>query len=153
MSFSLSKGFLSIMSNSLAGQKMSLSCRGRGKPRKKSGICLEYGNGRTKLSLVANQVGDDWVISMFGGEAHVGAVGVGVYDATSGKASSSVITLAGHRDDRIAKEGAERFSKHTRSATVLIVGIHVENIAEKEISTIVKNSEHLLTMLLVKLKA
>jgi hypothetical protein len=126
---------------------------GRGKPPEKSVISLEYGKGRTKLSFVAKRVGDDWVACMIGGKAHVGAVGVGVYDEISGRASSSVITLAGHRDDRIAKEGAERISKHTKSATVLIVGIHVENITEKEISMIIKNSEHLVGMFLEKLKA
>ncbi len=131
---------------------MSSTCGQKGKSRKKSVIDLEYGEGRTKISLVANQVEDDWVIRLLGGKAHVGAVGVGVYDATSGRASSSVITLAGHRDDRIAKEGAERISKHTRSATVLIVGIHVKNITEKEISAIIKNSEHLLTIFVGKLK-
>ena len=80
---------------------------GRGKPPEKLVISLECGKGRTRLSLVAKQVEDDWVICIIGGKAHVGAVGVGVYDDTSGKASSSVITLAGHRDDRIAKEEAE----------------------------------------------
>ncbi len=61
----------------------------------------------------------------------MGVVGVGVYDVAGGIVSSSVITLAGHRENVIAKEGAEHISKYTKSATVLIVGIHVENITEK----------------------
>jgi hypothetical protein len=114
-------------------------------------ISLGYGEGRTKLSLAANRVGEDYVIYILGEGEHIGAIGIGVYDDIGGRTSSSVITIAGHRDDRIAKREAERVSRHTKHVTVLVAGVHLDRITEDEISTIIKNSERLIDMFLERI--
>ncbi|MDY6960063.1 MAG: hypothetical protein SVK08_13010 [Halobacteriota archaeon] len=111
-------------------------------------IELNYGEGRCALSLRAIMMGDDYVINIIGEGPHVGAVGVGNFDNGSNRASSSVITLSGHRDDRIAKEAAEKISKKTKRSTVVTVGIHLENITEREINTILSNSEQIIDIFL-----
>ena len=113
---------------------------------------LKYGEGRCKLHLSALMMGEDYVINLYGEGPHVGAVGVGNYDQNSNRASSSVITLSGHRDDRIAKECAERISKKMKRSTVVTVGIHLEHITEDEINTILKNSKHIIDIFLERIE-
>ena len=99
--------------------------------------------GRTELVLDHKQVGSDHVLTLHGGEKHVGAVAVGVFDAKSGRSSASVITLPGHRDDGIALDGARRVSEVTKTATVFIVGIHLDNITKDEIDKIIVASKQM----------
>ena len=99
--------------------------------------------GRTELILEHKQIGNDHVITLTGGEEHVGAVAVGLFDEKSGRASASVITLPGHRDDSIALDGAWRVSEVTKAATVFIVGIHLDNITKDEIDTIILASKQM----------
>jgi hypothetical protein len=76
--------------------------------------------------------------------AHVGAVAVGNFDSISGRASSSVITAPGHREDELALRGARDLSEASRSTTVFIVGIHLDSITKKEIGEIVSVSKEMI---------
>lgn len=107
-----------------------------------SEISLEKGEGRTRLSLVASRLGRDLLVTITGGRAHIGAVGIGIF--LNGKATSSVITMPGHKEDMIAKNGAERIAKMLKTGAVLIAGIHIDNITKEEIETAVKNAEALI---------
>ena len=99
--------------------------------------------GRAKLVLDQKQVGNDHVLTLTGGEGHVGAVAVGLFDEKSARASASVITLPGHRDEGIALDGARRVSEITKAATVFIVGIHLDNITKGEIDKIIVASKQM----------
>jgi len=114
-------------------------------------IKITYGGGRCELHLNAQKLGSDYVVNIFGHGMHVGAVGIGCYDKKSNRTSSSVVTLLGHKEDEIAKKGAERISKYTRHATVLTVGIHLDNITKEEIATIIENSEEIINLFLEKI--
>ncbi len=103
---------------------------------------LEKGEGRTKLFLVARKLGRDFLISITGGREHLGAIGIGVY--ANGKATSSVMTMPGHKEDMIAKQGAEKIAKQLKTNCVLIAGIHIDNITKEEIEIAVKNAEELI---------
>ena len=97
-------------------------------------IVLEKSSGRLTVSLSATRLGPDLLVVLSGGAAHIGAVGAG--NTCSGLASSSVITMPGHRDDRIAKEAAERLSKSFRCNCVVVAGIHYDHISPEEINDI-----------------
>ena len=99
--------------------------------------------GRTELILEHKHVGNDHVITLTGGEEHVGAVAVGLFDEKSRRASASVTSLPGHRDEEIALDGARRVSEITKTATVFIVGIHLDNITKDEIDTIIVASRQM----------
>jgi hypothetical protein len=99
--------------------------------------------GRAELVLDQKQVGNDHVLTLTGGEGHVGAVAVGLFDEKSARASASVITLPGHRDEGIALDGARRVSAVTKAATVFIVGIHLDNITKDEIDKIIVVSKQM----------
>ncbi|TGC11116.1 prenylated flavin chaperone LpdD [Methanolobus halotolerans] len=100
--------------------------------------------GRTTLLLEWDKLGEDYLASLTGGTAHIGAVALGIFDRESGSASSSVLTVPGHREDRIVLHGARKLSKASRSSTVLVAGIHVDNIVLKEIEKIITVSEEMI---------
>ena len=105
-------------------------------------IVLEKSSGRLTVSLSATRLGPDLLVVISGGAVHIGAVGAGTN--TGGLASSSVITMPGHRDDRIAKEAAEMLSKNVACNCVVVAGIHYDHISPEEINDIMLMCKSLL---------
>lgn len=94
------------------------------------------GRGRTRVNLFAHYIGSNLVVCIYNENAHLGAAAVGEYDHKEGRASSSVITLLGHRDDEIAKKQAHLIARHTRKPVCVIAGIHLDDITQDEIAKI-----------------
>ncbi len=97
-------------------------------------VVLRKALGRVEVSLRAVRVGEDLVVIIDGGASHVGAVAAGTN--CDGMAVSSVITMPGHRDDRIAKDAAERISKKLSCNCAVIAGVHYEDITAQEIKDV-----------------
>ncbi|HWQ48372.1 MAG TPA: hypothetical protein VN414_05405 [Methanosarcina sp.] len=93
--------------------------------------------GKVEIVLDAKKVGKDYLLTLTGGEEHVGAVAVGLFDEKSQRSSSSVITMSGHREEYLALDGARQVSRATRKTSVFVVGIHQDNISPEEIKNIV----------------
>lgn len=102
---------------------------------------LTKGEGRTKVKLVANNMGSDLVVSIYNENAHVGAVAVGEYDHEQERASVSVITRLGHKDDAIAQKAAHLISKSIKKPVCVIAGVHLDNITQEEIDKILTNTK------------
>ena len=102
---------------------------------------LTQGRGRTKVSLLANSIGSDLVVFISNANAHLGAVAVGEYDKEQARASVSVITRLGHKDDTIAQKAAHQISKTLHRPVCVIAGIHLDNITRKEIEKIGQNTD------------
>lgn len=98
------------------------------------------GEGRTGVSLKAERLGDDMVVTIFNQAAHIGAVAVGEYDHASSRASVSVVTRVGHKDDALACQAAHDISKATRKPVCVIAGVHLDDISAEEIARCVENS-------------
>ncbi len=94
------------------------------------------GRGRTKVNLFAHYIGSDLIVYIYNENAHLGAVAVGEYNHSEGRASSSVITLPGHRDDLIAQKQAYLIARHTKMPVCVIAGIHLDDITQDEIDKI-----------------
>ena len=97
------------------------------------------GEGRTAVSLRADALGDNLVVLIYNENAHVGAVAVGEWDEKEQRASVSVHTRLGHKDDAIAQKAAYTISKSIKKPVCVIVGVHVENITPQEIEVILAN--------------
>jgi hypothetical protein len=100
--------------------------------------------GRIEITLEAKKIGDDYLLTLMGGREHVGAVGIGYFDEKNQRASSSVITMPGHREEQLALQGARRVSKATRRTTVIVVGIHQDKISLEEIKNLVSAAEEMI---------
>ena len=111
---------------------------------------LTTGEGRTKVSLSAHRMGSDPIVYLYNENAHIGAVAVGEYDHKEERASTSVITRLGHKDDVVAQKAAHSISKSTRKPVCVIAGIHLENITEIEISKILENTSSLVNEFITK---
>ncbi|WP_410508761.1 hypothetical protein RSJ42_00295 [Methanosarcina hadiensis] len=98
---------------------------------------------RIEITLEAKKLGEDYLLTLTGGKEHAGAVAVGLFDEKSGRASSSVLTLPGHREEQLALDSARRVSKATEKTSVVVVGIHVDNISLEEIKEIVSTAEEM----------
>ncbi|MEZ5334751.1 MAG: hypothetical protein R2741_05685 [Methanolobus sp.] len=105
--------------------------------------------GRVSLILDWKKAGKDYIACLTGGDEHVGAVAVGFYDENSGRATPSVITSPGHMETEIAMSGAKAVSQSSKSTSVFIVGIHLDNITKEEIDKIVYVSEEMIEELSV----
>ena len=110
------------------------------------GIRASVGQGRLRVWGEAVEVGDDLVAWVAGGtRAHVGAVAVAALRpslADAGRLSftPSLITLAGHKEDTLALEGAAVLSKVTQRTVVLTVGIHIDDATGAELAALVQNA-------------
>ena len=106
---------------------------------------LEYeltkGKGRTRVNVTVNSMGSDLVVYICNQDAHVGAVAVGDYDYEHERASVSVITRLGHKDDALAGEAAYLLSKSIRRPVCVIAGVHLDNITTEEIDEILTNTK------------
>jgi hypothetical protein len=111
---------------------------------------ITRGEGSTKVSLSAHHMGNDLIVYLYNENAHIGAVAIGEYERKEKRASTSVITRLGHKDDVVAQKAAHSISKSTRKPVCVIAGIHVDNISEIEISQILENTDSLVAEFITK---
>jgi CO dehydrogenase/acetyl-CoA synthase epsilon subunit len=65
---------------------------------------------------------------------------LGEYDHENNRASVSVITRLGHKDDAIAQQAAYLISKSTKRPVCVVAGVHLDNITTEEIDKILENA-------------
>ncbi len=104
------------------------------------GYELTKGEGRTRVNLLASELGNDLVVTIYNENAHIGAVAVGEYDYEHQRTSVSVITRLGHKDDAIAQKAAHLISKSIKKPVCVIAGVHLDNITREEIDKILENA-------------
>ncbi len=101
---------------------------------------LTKGEGRARVNVTVNSMGSDLVVRIYNQNAHIGAVAIGDYDYEHERASVSVITRLGHKDDALAREAAYLLSKSIRRPVCVIAGVHLDNITREEIDEILANT-------------
>jgi len=104
---------------------------------------LEVDSHRTKVCLAASRLGQDLEVIIYNDNVHLGAVAVSQFDTETGRVSTSVITLMGHKDDAIARQAAYSICKQTKRPTCVLGGIHIDNISNEEIAVILSNVDDL----------
>lgn len=103
------------------------------------------------MQLLAFSMGKELVVCLYNENAHLGAIAVGEYDPTSGRASTSVITRTGHKDDAVAAEAAHAIVKAIRNAVCVMAGIHLDNVTPQEIQQVVENCRGAVGKLVAKI--
>lgn len=102
-------------------------------------IALNAGRGRTKVGLSAQWIGNDLIVFLLNGQGHLGAVAVADFCHAENRASTSVITRLGHKDDAVACNAAHTLCRKFKKPVCAIAGIHVDDITEEEIAEILRN--------------
>jgi hypothetical protein len=113
-------------------------------------LVLSRGRGRTRITISVQLLGKDLILCIYNAEAHIGAVAIADYEHNEARASTSLITRLGHKDDVVAYATAHKVCKHTKKPVCVVAGIHVDNITETEIKQIVRNTNNLMDTLLKK---
>ena len=98
---------------------------------------LSVGVGRTGVKLELRFQGQDLLLLVTGGRAHVGAVAV--WDGRNEDGEAVVIELTGHREGPLAGECAETLGRASCRTVTAVVGIHQDNATQDEIAAIVAN--------------
>lgn len=112
--------------------------------------CWARSSGRLTVELRAHRIGKDLLVTLTGGAAHIGAVGVGC--SLGVRASASVVSLPEHRDDRMAHHAAERISAVYGCNCAVVAGVHFDDISPEEIKETLRLYEEVLGAFLADTK-
>lgn len=92
--------------------------------------------GRLTLVLEGRDVGGDLLVTLTGGKAHIGAAALAYSDAETKEATVTVLSVPGHKEEEIARYGAERMSSTCGKTVLFAAGIHLDEISSAEIKEI-----------------
>ena len=115
--------------------------------------------GSYDLAAYARFIGNSLLVAIWGGEKpHIGAVSVAqprpsLKDAKITSSTASVFCLLGHKEDDLAKAGSEILASALNTDVVVTVGIHWENLDEKGVKKVIRNSEILLDLILERISS
>ncbi|MEJ2108649.1 MAG: hypothetical protein P8Z37_01820 [Acidobacteriota bacterium] len=107
-------------------------------------VDLNEGTGRTRVCFSARSIGGDLVVRLYNEQEHIGAVALSEYHPGERRASTSVITRFGHKDDSIACAAAHKICRTLHKSVCAIAGIHLDAITEDEIEQIKVNCDTLI---------
>ncbi len=88
-----------------------------------------------KIKFKSLQIGDDYLIIITGGDAHIGAISL--YE----KNSFLTIKKVSHMDDVVTKMVAKKIYKKLNKDVTVLCGIHFDNITKNKISKIIKKTK------------
>jgi hypothetical protein len=114
------------------------------------------GKGRFRIAAEAKFIGEDIIISIWGGtKPHIGSIVVSVprpslKNSQSISVISSAFNFIGHKDEIVARMFSEKIAATLNRNTVTTAGIHVDNLTEIDIKKILKNAETLCSILIKK---
>ena len=100
-----------------------------------------YSDKNSDYSLVATIIGfdnDDVVVVVTGGYDHIGAIGLAIprpslEDQNRTSATSSILTMLGHKEDVVARYVSEKVAAATNRNVVVIAGIHYDNLVQEDL--------------------
>ena len=104
--------------------------------------------GAHKIFLEVNTIGNDLLVTVFGGDKHhIGGVAI-AYSTSSHYRDAQVtsmntVTIPGHKDYIIANSSAEKICNTLRKNTVVVAGVHINNASRKEIEGVIKTVDSL----------
>jgi hypothetical protein len=103
---------------------------------------VEIKKGRFKIQGLLQIIGDDILLSIWGGtRSHIGSIALAqprpsLRDPKKWSATSSNLTLLGHKEDIIVKRISEKLASKLRRNVVVTAGLHWDNLTLKEIKQI-----------------
>ena len=119
---------------------------------------FEVSKGRFKIQALVQEVGQDILVSMWGGTLpHIGAVGMAtprpsLKDPKKMSATSSTFTYVGHKEDALVKRVSERLAARLKTNVVVTAGIHWDDLTSREIQIIAHLTQRLSDQILKKLE-
>ena len=119
---------------------------------------VEISKGRLKIHGFVQEVGQDLLVSIWGGtRPHIGAIGIAVprpslKNPKKWSATSSNFTFLGHKEDIMVKKISEKLAAQLRRNVVATAGFHWDRITSNEIKTIQHLTQKLSDQILKRLQ-
>ena len=113
--------------------------------------------GTFKISASVYEMGPDILVAVWGGtHPHIGAIGMAqvrqsLRAAEETSATGSVFTFLGHKEDLLVKPLAEELTRRIARNSVVVAGIHWDNLTDNEIKTVVRLCRKLTERIVVRL--
>ncbi|MGA7876985.1 MAG: hypothetical protein WCA08_15105 [Desulfoferrobacter sp.] len=119
---------------------------------------FEVEQGGFRIEAHLQRLGKDYLVSVWGGAAHIGAVAMAqsrpsLADPNRLSASASVFCYVGHKEDDLAKQASERLAAALDAKVVVAAGIHWDDLDPRGIDQIVKNVNALIDRIIQRQKA
>jgi gallate decarboxylase subunit D len=117
---------------------------------------VEAAQGRFKIQAFVQEVGQDILVSIWGGtRPHIGAIGVAtprpsLKNPKQWSATSSGFTYVGHKEDAVVKMVSELLAARLQTNVVVTAGIHWDNITSRDIQIITHLTQKLSEQILKK---
>jgi len=97
-------------------------------------VVSESSNGFSLKGTVMALDNGDVIVVVTGGRDHIGAVGLAVprpsrLDSNNISATSSVLTMLGHKEDVLVKDISEKLAAATGRNVVVIAGVHYDDLS------------------------
>ena len=114
-------------------------------------FCIEKGKFSISGSLL--RMGEDYLLSIQGGRAHIGAVAMAqprpsLADEKRLSATASVFCYVGHKEDALVKRVSEKLAAALGTRVVVAAGLHWDDITPDEIEQVVRNVDALVELVL-----
>jgi len=98
------------------------------------------------------RLGKDFLLSVWGGVAHIGAVAMAqprpsLADPERLSATASVFCYVGHKEDSVVKEVSERLAAALGAKVVVAAGLHWDNLQPEGIRQVQENVRALVEMI------
>ena len=122
-------------------------------------LTLTRERGRIALRMICVPMGRDLALTLDGGDQpHIGAVAVSQarpshQDGERTSATTSVIALAGHKEDDLARTIAARLAAALDAVVCVACGIHLDQARGSELQDILDLAEELTGEALSRLRA
>ncbi len=110
-----------------------------------------------KVEAFCQKMGDDYLLSIWGGEPHIGAVAMAqprrsLKDPARRSATASVFCYVGHKEDQIVKEASERLASALDTKVVVAAGLHWDNLAVDGIAQVTRNINLLIVEIIKEMR-
>lgn len=116
------------------------------------------GKWRVNLAIVRISLGNGVVAILTGGEEpHIGAVAIALPSKLAHHPekviiSTSVFTVPGHMDDRVATPAAIKIAEELKQPAIVIAGLHIHQATKEDINKLVENSNNVVSKAVKELK-
>lgn len=122
------------------------------------GITARARHGRYEIKASATWMGEDLLVAIRGGRAHIGAVALAqprpsLKEAGSVSATASVLCVVGHKEDAVVKTASERLSAALNVRVVAAAGMHWDDLDAEAIRGILNRVDAMVDTLARHLKA
>lgn len=109
------------------------------------------------IEALCQQMGEDYLVSIWGGDPHIGAMAMAhprasLKDPAKRSATASVFCYVGHKEDQLVKDVSERMASALDAKVAVAAGLHWDNLKSEGVMTVTRNVDLLVEKIIRAMK-